>query len=297
MDIFTMAERIHHAEIFYYAKYSTRDSEDPLGWRNQYGVFGIGVHEQMPARMVRHGGRDYPWLLMYFHTPAIVLKDGEPVNCENSMILWEPEKLHNYGNVNALWDHSWIIFRQDEARQMVNDYHLPLNTPVHCPAGGLFEKYLRLFYAEVSGGRKSNPGVQKRLLDLFLYELSLFMNQNERKEEDLLQRIKEYMTQNLSQPLTAVSVAEYFAISVSYLMFLFKRGGELPPMRYLNVKRMETAAFLIKCYPFSCKEVAAKVGFADSLHFSRRFKAFHGTAPLNYKKQQTGNQILDIRTK
>ena len=275
-------EKIPQADVFYYVKYRNRDSEDPLGWKDRYGIFGIGIHEQMRPSMVRHGGRYYPWLLMYFHTPAIIRQEnGEFANCENSMILWSPETSHVYGNPRQPWDHSWIIFKQDEIRAMVAKYKLPLNRPVHIPAAVPFEKYLNHFHEEISGNRKNDLELQKRLWDLFLYDLSRFVNQDRMEEEERIQRIRDYMIRNLSQPLTAADVAATFSISVSYLMYLFKRDGAASPMRFLYEKRMETAAFLLKCYPFSCKEIATRVGFPDPLNFSRRFKAFYGVAPQN----------------
>ncbi|MFW5688660.1 MAG: AraC family transcriptional regulator [Spirochaetota bacterium] len=72
-------------------------------------------------------------------------------------------------------------------------------------------------------------------------------------------------------------------ITEEYLIRLFRRKMGVTPMRYYQSVKMEAATSLLLNTTMSVKEVSWKLGFASQYHFSRRFKAFSGVSPTEYR--------------
>ena len=262
--------------LFYYNLSKENEEKD-------FFIRGIGVHEKMPPGMIRHGDEHYPWLFIYFHSPAIVRTSSGVVKCDHSLTVWEPRQLHDYGNETGEWDHSWLIVKEQSIRQFLNPSLLPLNMPVNVEAGEFFEKYLALLYGEITHPAASRY-LMENFLKLFLFEINRIMEKQYLHVSRKLQEIEQYMNQHLDRQLSVGSIADLFHISPSHLMARFKEYSGFSPMHYLNRKRMERAAFLLQNYPYSCKEVSEMTGFSDQLYFSRRFHGFWGVSPKEFKE-------------
>lgn len=65
---------------------------------------------------------------------------------------------------------------------------------------------------------------------------------------------------------------------------LFRAVTGHSPLQYLNNLRMEEACFLLHRTELSIDEVAAKLGFADRLYFTRLFTARLGISPAKYRR-------------
>ena len=267
-----------NAFLFYYDHSKTGTLED-------FYIRGIGVHEKMSPGMIRHGDENYPWLFIYFHTPAVVHTESGPMKFNHSLTIWEPTKLHIYGNEISEWDHSWLIVKSSAIRPILESSGIPLNTPLDADTGEIFEKYLPLLYSEINRPDCSHY-LLERVLELFLFEINRTMKRPTQPIFRKLEEIERYMTQYLDQPLSIEGIAELFHISPPHFMASFKECYGTSPMRYLNQKRMERAAFFLRNYPYSCKEIAEKTGFGDPLYFSRRFHQYWGIAPNAYRKKK-----------
>ena len=156
-----------NAFLFYYDHSKTGPLED-------FYIRGLGVHERMPPGMIRHGNENYPWLFIYFHTPAVVQTESGPVRFNHSLTIWEPAKLHIYGNESSEWDHTWLIVNSSAVRPILESSRIPLNTPADADAGEIFEKYLPLLYSEINRS-DSSLYLQERVLELFLWEINRTM--------------------------------------------------------------------------------------------------------------------------
>jgi AraC family transcriptional regulator, transcriptional activator of pobA len=49
--------------------------------------------------------------------------------------------------------------------------------------------------------------------------------------------------------------------------------------------RIHHACQMLGSEKLSVKEIAARLGYQDPFHFSRRFKAFQGVSPTEYRDQ------------
>jgi AraC family transcriptional regulator len=90
---------------------------------------------------------------------------------------------------------------------------------------------------------------------------------------------------------TLADIAAAAGVEASSVCRWFRRFQGTSPYRYLLRRKMNLAAEHLVAHGGRVREVAARVGFADPLHFSRAFRAVHGVAPsalLGYRAPAAG---------
>jgi AraC family transcriptional regulator len=85
------------------------------------------------------------------------------------------------------------------------------------------------------------------------------------------------------RPLTMAELAAAAAVSGAHLSRQFSRAYGTGPIAALERVRLVRAATLLARSNLSVTQVGAACGFADPLHFSRRFRAVHGRSPRAYR--------------
>jgi AraC family L-rhamnose operon transcriptional activator RhaR len=91
------------------------------------------------------------------------------------------------------------------------------------------------------------------------------------------------MSDAISQPWTADSLAAAVRMSGSQLRRLFTADLGMPPMAYLAELRDRRLAYLMRRSNASVAEAARACGFPDPSHAARRFRARWGMSPLDYR--------------
>lgn len=79
------------------------------------------------------------------------------------------------------------------------------------------------------------------------------------------------------------------SLGMSYETFrkTFARQVGLPPARYRLARQIDRACALMRRGDLADKEIAAKLGFCDEFHFSRRFKQVTGLSPSAFRRAQS----------
>ena len=109
----------------------------------------------------------------------------------------------------------------------------------------------------------------------------------------LLQRVMRIMTVNYTNSdFTLSQAAEMAGITPVRLTGEFKTKMGMTPMDYLTMLRMEEAKKLLRQTELNVSDVSRQSGYADASSFTRRFKQYTGTTPLQYR-QGTKNDDLD----
>ena len=70
---------------------------------------------------------------------------------------------------------------------------------------------------------------------------------------------------------------------------MFMKNLKVSPQKYLINLRMYKATLLLKGTRIPIGEVASKVGYSDSLLFSKTFSKYFSMSPLNYRNNQTSD--------
>lgn len=118
----------------------------------------------------------------------------------------------------------------------------------------------------------------------FLLELSKCVRKDTGTISTVLpQKIIYFIHEHLTESLTLSDIAEYFNISKSYLVKLFRQSLHTSVTAYINRIKMEQAAQLLKTSMMNVSEIAAFLGYHDPAYFSRVFKKHFGESPSKYK--------------
>jgi len=125
--------------------------------------------------------------------------------------------------------------------------------------------------------------------------LACFLRSARETEKFLTQRIRHfgrfhnvltYIDDHLCEHLTLAELARVMHLQPNYFGNLFCRNFGVPPLRYLQRRRIERAQFRLHDTAAGVAEIAAELGFCDQFHFSRVFHAIAGCSPLQYRKNR-----------
>lgn len=101
--------------------------------------------------------------------------------------------------------------------------------------------------------------------------------------DDRVERALQHITAHLAEPMTLQTLADACHTSRARLAAVFHQQVGLPPMKFVERKRMERASELLRMTTDSVKSIAAQVGYDDPRHFTKRFKLLRGQTPSDVR--------------
>ena len=126
------------------------------------------------------------------------------------------------------------------------------------------------------------------------------------KEDELPERIQkkasfpqirpslEYIDKNYMEELRIAELAELCHMSESNFRKIFAENMNMPPLEYINRKRILQACRMLKKENRTVEEIALKTGFTTTSTFNRNFKRLCGVSPIQWRKD---NDDYEIRLK
>ncbi len=102
----------------------------------------------------------------------------------------------------------------------------------------------------------------------------------------LLDRVTGWIDENLSSDISYKTICDNLYISQSTLYYLFGKHYGCTVHEYINNRRLERAAELLRNSAKSVGEIAFQSGFSSQNYFSRLFREKYGTSPAKYRKDQ-----------
>jgi AraC-like DNA-binding protein len=96
----------------------------------------------------------------------------------------------------------------------------------------------------------------------------------------------EYIHDHLDSPITLEELAGLVNLNPTYFSNLFAKLMGIPPIQYINRRRIEKAQQLLLSSDDPLYHIATQVGFTDVYYFSRLFKQYVGLAPSYYHKRR-----------
>jgi AraC-like DNA-binding protein len=100
-----------------------------------------------------------------------------------------------------------------------------------------------------------------------------------------LRRVREHIEANFAHKIDLSRLASIAGLSTSYFSRAFKQSIGMPPYRYVMMRRLASAAELIRKTAKSLAEVAIEVGFSDQSHFTRIFNQMTGETPGTLRRR------------
>jgi len=121
-----------------------------------------------------------------------------------------------------------------------------------------------------------------------LRQLFIWISQNNMKQSKnqaislKIDRIIEYMRQNIDRKITLEELSEIARLSTFYLSRAFKEATGYPIITYFNKMKIEKAKELLIEENKKVKEVAYQLGYTNEFNFSRIFKRIEGLSPKEF---------------
>lgn len=128
------------------------------------------------------------------------------------------------------------------------------------------------------------------LIDSLLTDLiagGLLTEQKEPQIASYLTDLKSLFDNAFDKTYSLDELAERFHISKYRLCREFGNAFGMPPLKYLNRKRIEIAQHLLLTTDLKIHEVGSRVGIDNTNHFISLFRQINGTTPLEYKQRMT----------
>ena len=103
-------------------------------------------------------------------------------------------------------------------------------------------------------------------------------------QDELLNKILEYINKRLYEPITIEEICVEFSVSRSSLQVLFKNNLNISPKKYINELKLEKSKQLIKENKYTISEIAFMLGFNSIHYFSRSFTQHYEINPSEYAR-------------
>lgn len=152
---------------------------------------------------------------------------------------------------------------------------------------------LKNFFAQLVDAHCSEdslaPLLEKaRMLDILLVFLEeaadVGITHSESLPAEQLKLITDYISSHLSEEITLEDLAALVHFHPNYFISFFRKYFGVPPLRYVSNARLERAKVLLKTTGDSVASIAEQTGFHGLYHFSKRFKAYTGFSPSDFRK-------------
>ncbi len=132
----------------------------------------------------------------------------------------------------------------------------------------------------------SSPPVKKAYLLLLMGKLMELCSPEDKKLlNNTVLRVFEYCESNYRRRLTLEEVANALFVSKSCISHIFSCRLKMNFCNYINLLRINEAAFLLRTKNMSITEIAGCTGFGSIRTFNRAFVKIMGVTPKEYKKE------------
>ncbi len=105
-----------------------------------------------------------------------------------------------------------------------------------------------------------------------------------RRQNKLVTRCKELITQQLHSRLTVQGLAAQLNTTPGYLSHLFLREEGTKLIEYILRKKVEASKYQLAYTDIPFKDIASSLAFASHSHFSSAFKRITGMTPSKYRE-------------
>lgn len=122
------------------------------------------------------------------------------------------------------------------------------------------------------------------LFDVSVVIFDLLGNTEQVLSDKALQRVKDYISDNLFKDLALTNLAEIGGFNASYLSRLFKQNVGVSISDYIYQKRMELAVDLLINTNQKIQDIGIKAGYPSAQSFTRAFRNYKGISPIEYRE-------------
>lgn len=257
----------------------------------EQGIPGLGYkYEVLKNAVIHYVTKGYG--TFKFNGKVYNLKQGD------IFILLKGMKVEYVASIDDPWEYYWIGFSGSNANEYLNRTSITNSYVANCEKNSKIPQII-LNMCEIS--KTYNPSssddilLLKELFSLLYTLIEEFPKPFDYKDKELhtyIQDALNFINSNYMNSITVQEIADYVNLSRSYLYKMFIKNLGISPQRYLINLRMYKATLLLKGTKLPIGEVASRVGYSDSLLFSKTFSKHFSMSPLNYRNNQVNKPSI-----
>lgn len=201
---------------------------------------------------------------------------------------------HSYGaDEKEPWSNYWVCFVGESAQSFYNLLQVSPQTPIlHLEdKKKLISLFLEIFKTLEYGYSLNNliyaSSCVHQILS-YMYYSQMYTYSSHFKDIDI-EKIVNFMHENIDSVLTLKQLADYSNISKYYYSRKFKEKTGYSPIDYFNRLKIQKACHLLDADVMRISEVSRLIGLNSPYYFSALFKKFMGYSPKEYKKNRSSS--------
>ena len=257
--------------------------------RKLYGFYAVFLKDAQCGEL-RYGCKQYDYKdgTVLFVAPGQVFgaeDNGELFQPDGHVLLFHPDLLRNTHLAKTIRSYSFFSYDADEALHLSNEERTLI---MDC-----FNKIrYELSHAIDKHSKQLIVDSIKMLLDYCtrFYDRQFITRENE--NIDILARVEKIVDNYFASGMAEKKglpnvqyVAEQVNLSTNYFSDMMRKETGMSPLYYIHEKLIELAKTELVASSQSISEVAYKLGFQYSQHFTRLFKRKVGMTPNEYRQQ------------
>lgn len=200
-------------------------------------------------------------------------------DCRTSSFTLEP--------VNVPWRFTLFLVQGE----LFSDYNalVPFETAIVHPlsAYSSIKRDMELLLAGGTNATLYNKLADANLLTDIMTKLwieSYDLKRNDERCAAYLLEIRHYLDTSFAEPFRLDDFEIRYHMSKYKICREFSNTFGIPPLKYLNRKRLENAVNLLFSTDMRIHEIALEVGYENTNHFINLFKKEYGTTPQAYRE-------------
>ncbi|MCK5529493.1 MAG: helix-turn-helix transcriptional regulator [Kiritimatiellae bacterium] len=126
---------------------------------------------------------------------------------------------------------------------------------------------------------------QNSYITLLLELLNCYSNATTEKKNERIIQLQDYITNNITEPLSIGLLAEVAGLSESRLKAVFRNSLGMPPGEYILREKVQAAKNLLRKNSMTITEIAFELSFSSSQYFATVFKQHTTLTPRQYRQR------------
>ena len=226
---------------------------------------------------------DFNVLIYVTDGTIYVTEDGQDYEIASGEMLFLKSGLRHFGRYETPRGTSWIYAHfclPDNRESSENAMLLPKK--ISCLSGSVIEEKLR----KLCDYFHSTEPMKRLRKNALFYDILLdILTEQQPKNESVSDKICAYLDTQTDKNFSKDMIESRFFMSYSHLAARFRNEKGISMGQYHSNMRMKKACQLLRSTLMSVGEIAYCLGFSDMLYFSKKFHAFSGASPTDYRKQ------------
>ncbi len=252
------------------------------------GNYRIKTREIVETKRPK-GRKDYQLLYIASGKGHFFIEGKEMVVTAGNIIVYKPNEPQNYVYFKEdRTDVYWVHFTGSEVEKILDEYQIHIKGNVLNI--GTSPDYQWLFGQIIKELQLCQPRYEE-LISLQLRNIFVLISRSIEKEKKFSDTIEKeiafamhYFRSNYNKEINIDEYAESRNFSISWFIRCFKHITGQTPLQYILSIRIANAQSLLENTDYSIGEIAAQVGYKNSLYFSRLFHKQTGMSPKEYRK-------------